>query len=57
VNLKTGKRGKKTSWLGEVYWGGDGRHWTAVTSKNKKFRQKLNLKKHSNQNAFHIAVK
>ena len=35
AKVKTGKRGQKQSWLGEVHQGGEGQHWTIVLSKKK----------------------
>jgi len=34
AKLKTGKRGKKNSWLGEFHQGGEGAHWTVVPYNN-----------------------
>jgi hypothetical protein len=36
AKLKTGKCCQKQSWVGEVRYGGEGPHWTALPSKKKK---------------------
>ena len=35
IKTKTGKRGQKQSWLGEVHQGGEGPHWIVVPPKKK----------------------